>query len=82
MIAGGNGSAPNNIPVVGGPTVTINGEAITVAPFFGDDKWRFDLWRTWSRADWEWYRRYGGYYILTDPNEDDEESGSSSSSSN
>lgn len=63
MKAGGNGSAINGIPVVGGPVVEVDGEPIKVAKYFGQDKCRFDHWRTFNRELWEMIRRYGSYYV-------------------
>lgn len=62
MKAGGNGSAINGIPVVGGPVVTLDGKPIKVAPMV-EDKCRLDYWRTYDRALWELVRNYGSYYV-------------------
>lgn len=63
MKAGGNGSAINGIAVIGGPVVEIDGKPVKVAPFFGDDKCRFDHWRTFDQSLWELIRHYGSYYV-------------------
>ena len=63
MQAGGNWAPINGIPVVGGPVVTIDGEPVKVCKYFGQDKARFDHWRTFDRSLWELIRRYGSYYV-------------------
>ena len=63
MKNGGNGSPINGIPVVGWPTVEIDGKPVKVAKYFGQDKCRFDHWRTFDRSVWELIRRYGSYYV-------------------
>lgn len=63
MKAGGNGAPINGIPVVGGPVVEIDGTPVKVCKYFGQDKCRFDHWRTFDRATWELIRRYGSYYV-------------------
>lgn len=63
MKAWGNWAPINGIPVVGWPVVEIDGEPVMVAKYFGQDKCRFDHWRTFSREVWELVRRYGSYYV-------------------
>lgn len=63
MKAGGNGSAINGVAVIGGPVVELNGKPIKVSPFAGEDKCRFDHWRTFDRSVWELIRNYGSYYV-------------------
>ncbi len=63
MLAWGNWAPINGIPVVGWPVVEIDGEPVMVAKYFGQDKCRFDHWRTFSREVWELVRRYGSYYV-------------------
>lgn len=63
MKAGWNGSAINGIPVVGWPVVEVDGKPIKVCKYFGQDKCRFDHWRTFNRSLWELIRRYGSYYV-------------------
>lgn len=63
MKAGWNGSAINGIPVVGWPVVEIDWEPVKVCKYFGQDKCRFDHWRTFDRSVWELIRRYGSYYV-------------------
>lgn len=63
MLAGGNGAPINGIPVVGWPVVEVDGKPIKVAKYFGQDKCRFDHWRTFDRSVWELIRRYGSYYV-------------------
>ena len=57
------GSAINGIPVVGWPVVEVDGKPIKVCKYFGQDKCRFDHWRTFNRSLWELIRRYGSYYV-------------------
>lgn len=63
MKAGGNGSAPNGIPVVGGPVVEVDGKPIKVCKYFGQDKCRLDYWRSYDRTTRELIRAYGSYYV-------------------
>ena len=41
----------------------IDGKPVKVAKYFGQDKCRFDHWRTFDRSVWELIRRYGSYYV-------------------
>ena len=50
MQNGGNGSPINGIPVVGGPVVEVDGEAVQAAPYFGNTKFRNDHWRAYDRS--------------------------------
>lgn len=63
MQAGWNWSKINDIPVVGGPVVEIDGKPVQVAPYFGQTKFRGDHWRAYDRALWEHIRHYGKYYF-------------------
>lgn len=63
MQNGGNGSPINGIPVVGGPVVEVDGEAVQAAPYFGNTKFRNDHWRAYDRSLWELIRQYGSYYL-------------------
>lgn len=62
----GNGATPNGIPVIGGPVVEVDGKPIKVCKYFGQDKCRFDHWRTFDRKVWELIRNYGSYYVRAD----------------
>ena len=43
--------------------VEVDGKPIKVCKYFGQDKCRFDHWRTFNRSLWELIRRYGSYYV-------------------
>lgn len=63
MKAGGNWAKINGIPVIWGPVVEVDGIPVKAAPYFGQNKFTGDHWRSFDRSLHEYIRHYGKYYF-------------------